>query len=88
MVKGSWTVEGPVGKSRFVDEAPPADATTPSSHAQGRLGPSHRAEICTNLVCCAASRAKESTPMGQTVTQIPQPMQELFALVIGSCRSA
>src|SRR5882724_13600429 len=38
--------------------------------------------ICTSSAGPAAGRANVSTSIGHTVTQIPQPMQELLALVI------
>src|SRR6185437_3635280 len=37
-------------------------------------------EICTNLDTWTGSLPKESTSIGQTVTQIPQPMQDEFEL--------
>src|SRR6185312_5386102 len=37
-------------------------------------------EICTNLDTWTGSLPKESTSIGQTVTQMPQPIQEEFEL--------
>ena len=48
---------------------------------QARLG-----AIWTSLAGAVASR-KLSTSIGQTLTQMPQPMHEELALVIGSCLS-
>src|SRR5947208_15508138 len=45
------------------------------------------AVLCTSMGAPGAF-AHDSTSMGQTVTQMPQPMQELLALVMGSCLSA
>src|SRR5437899_12817216 len=44
--------------------------------------------ICTRLVFSAPGTANERTFIGQTVTQMPHPMQELLKLVISSCFSA
>src|SRR3954464_8990484 len=41
--------------------------------------------ICTSCVWLADGTANDKTFIGQTVTQIPQPIQELLKLVISSC---
>src|SRR5438445_175785 len=58
----------------------------------GLIHPEHSATypvvICTSSLPTAPTRANDSTSIGHTVTQMPQPIQELLAFVIGSCLSA